>query len=319
MPDPIKWQSKLILAKAEAEYGTNPTLAAANAVLLTDVQLQPMEGEDVSRNLDRPYLGAQEQLTAGLRSVLTASFELVGSGDTGVAPSWSPLIRALGIAEVVTADATPGDGTVEYTPVSDDHESVAIAFYIGPTRYLLLGARGTGQLMVNASGIPMIRGTWTGLWTLPADQSKPTGVDLSGIPDPQVASKTNTPTFTIDAIPFVMRSFQLDFGCDVQPRMLVGREAIIIVDRAETITTTVEAVPMATYNPFARASATPKDRFPIVLEHGTVAGRRVRIDVDAAVQNRVTGFENQQGVLEWPLSFTPMPTDGDDQWKITLS
>ncbi len=325
MAEPIKWKSKLILAKPEAAYAVNPVLVAANAVLLTDVQLQPMEGEDVSRNLELPYLGAQEALTAGLRSVLTGTFELVGSGETGVAPGWSALIRAMGIAEVVTPDTVPGDGTgkVEYTPVTDDHESVALEFYIGPdaaaSRYLFLGARGTGQLTVSANGIPAIRGTWTGLWTLPGTQAKPTGVDLSNFVDPQVATKANTPTFTIDAIPFVMRSFTLDFANDVQARMLVGREAIIIVDRNETIAATVEAVPLGTYNPYARASATPKARFPIVVAHGTVAGRRVRIDVPKATQNRATGFENQQGVLEWPLNFTPMPDAGDDQWKITLS
>lgn len=321
MAEPIKWMSKLILAKPEVTYGVDPTPTAANAMLLTDVQLQPMEGEDVSRNLEMPYLGAQEALTAGLRSVLTGTFELVGSGQTGVAPGWSPLIRAMGVAEVVTPDTVPGDGTgkVEYTPVTDDHESVAIYFYIGPTRYVMLGARGTGQLTVTANGIPAIRGTWTGLWKLPTDQAKPAGVDLSNFVDPQVASKANTPTFTIDAIPFVMRSFTLDLACDVQARMLVGREAIVIVGRNETLNITVEAVPLATYNPYLRASTTPKPRFPIQLAHGTVAGRRVGVGVAKATQNRATGFENQQGVLEWPLGFTPMPDEGDDQWKITLS
>jgi len=101
--------------------------------------------------------------------------------------------------------------------------------------------------------------------------------------------------------------------------MLVGREAILIVDRNETIATTVEAVPMAIYNPYLRASTTPKPRFPIAIAHGTVAGRRVAVAVAEAVQNRTVGLENQQNVLEWSLSFTPMPVEGDDQWKITLS
>lgn len=317
MPEPIKWKSKITLVEPEVTYGVDPTPQAINAVLLTDVTLQPMEGEDVSRNLELPYLGAQEMLSAGLRSVLSGTFELVGSGETGVAPGWSPLIRALGVAEVVTPDDDPGDGTVEYTSITDAHESVCIHFYIGPSRFILKGARGTGVLTVTAQGIPAIKGTWTGLWTLPGDSAAPT-VDLSNFVEPQIASKANTPVFTIDGISFVMRSFELDLACDVQPRMLVGREAIVIVEKTEALKITVEAVPLTTYSPFAKASATPKPRMPIELTHGTVAGRIVDIEVPTAIQNRVTGFENQQGILEWPLSFTPLPDQGDDQWKITL-
>ena len=80
----INWKSKTILVKNEATYGTDPApTGLLNAMLLTDVQLQPMEGEDVSRNLELPYLGAQEEVPSGLRVVLTGSFELVGSGTAG--------------------------------------------------------------------------------------------------------------------------------------------------------------------------------------------------------------------------------------------
>lgn len=315
--EPIKFKSKTILVEPEVTYGVDPTPLAINAMLLTDVQLQPMEGEDVSRNLELPYLGAQEQFAAGLRAVLTCTFELVGSGETGVAPGWSPIMRALGVAEVVTPDDDPNDGTVEYTPISDEHESACIYFHIGPSRFVLKGVRGSGVLTINAQGIPSVRATLTGLWTLPTDSAAPT-VDLSNFVAPQIAAKANTPVFTIDAVPFKLRMFELDLANDVQPRMLVNHEEIVIVDRNETLKATVEAVPLATYNPFAKGSASPKPRVPIVIEHGTVIGRRVKVEAGTAVQNRLTGFENQQGVLEWPLGFTPLPDAGDDQWKITL-
>jgi hypothetical protein len=316
---PIRWKSKSFLVKKETTYGVDPTPTAANAVLVTDVSLQPMEGEDVSRNLDLPYMGAQEMFATGLRAVLTASFELVGSGETGVAPGWSMLARTLGIAEVVTPDDDPGDGTVEYTPISSGHESAAIYVQIGPTRYVILGLAGTGELSFNANGIPVLKGTWTGLWTLPGDQAAPTGIDLSNFVDPQVATKANTPVFTIDAIPFVMRNFAMNLGNDVQGRFLVGDERVMIVDRSETITATVQAVPMATFNPYAKASQSPKPRMPIVLEHGTVVGRKVKFEAPACTLNRPSGIDNQQGIVEWPLTFVPQPTEGNDQWIITLS
>lgn len=318
--EPIKWKSKIILVKPEVTYGVDPTpTGAANAMLMTDVQLQPMEGEDVARNLELPYLGGQEQVSTGLRVVLTGSFELVGSGSTGVPPGWAALMRACGVAQVVTPDTVPGDGTgtVDYVPVSDAHESVALHFHIGPTRHIILGARGTAVFTIGAQGIPTGRVTITGLFVRPADQARP-AVTLTGFQTPQVATKNNTPTFTIGAIPFILRTFTLDLGNDVQPRLLIGVERILIVDRTETITANVEAVPMATYNPYAVAE--DLTRQAVVIQHGTVAGKRVRIEASQAQQRRLSGFEQNQNITEWPLAFSPLPTSaGNNQWKITLT
>jgi len=318
MADPIKWRSKIILVKIETVYGTDPTpTGAANAVLLTDVSLQPMEGQEVSRNLELPYLAGQEQLPVGLYSVLTGTSELVGSGTLGVAPGWGPLMRLCGVAEVVTPNTVPGDGMVEYSPVSDGHESGAVYFWIGPNRYVMLGAKASGELTVSALGIPMIRWTITGLFTVPGVQTRPT-VDLDAFQAPQVASKATTPVFTIDAIPFVLREYKLSLANDVQPRMLIGVERIIIVDRDEQLSATVEAVPMSTYNPVVRATA-PAPRQEIILQHGTITGKKVKIEAGQAVQRRFSGGTENQKIEEWPLSFSVLPDAGNDQWKITLT
>lgn len=311
--DPIKWKSKIILAGLETTEGVDPVLTgASNAMLMTDVQLQPMEGEDVSRNLELAYLGAQSTFPTGLRVVLTGSVELVGSGTAGTPPAWAPLLRACAVAEVITAGVS-----VEYTPVSDGHESAALYFHIGPSLHVLLGARGTAVVTMNAQGIPVARFTLTGLFTLPADAARP-AIDQSKFQKPQVATKKNTPLFKIGAQPFVLRSYELNLGNDVQARMLIGAERIIIVDRAEKLTVTVEAVPYAIYNPFAVAQdKTPK---AIVIEHGTEAGKKVGITVGQAEQDRPGGLSQNQNIVEWSLGFTPIPTDtGNDQWSILLT
>lgn len=320
MTDPIKWRSKIILVKPEPlnAYGVDPMpTGAANAVLLTDVSLQPMEGQDVSRNLEMPYLGSQEELPVGLYSVLTGSFELVGGGTLGVAPAWGPLLRMCAAAQVVTPNTTPGEGKVEYSPISDNHESGAIHFYIGPNRYVILGGRGTAEFSLSALGIPMCRITITGLFTVPGVVARP-AVDLSNFQPPQVASRLNTPTFTIDSIPFTMRDFKLTLGNDVQPRMLIPTERILIVDKAETLSVTVEAVPMDIYNPVLRATA-PAPRQAIALKHGTIVGKKVAFDITRGVQKRFTGSTENQKIEEWPLTFATLPNAGDDQWKITIT
>ncbi|MDT7533731.1 hypothetical protein OVY48_09875 [Sphingobium sp. SA2] len=318
MAEPIKWRSKLILVKAEPlnAYGVDaaPT-GAVNAMLLTNVQFQPMEGQEVSRNLELPYMGAQESLPVGLYCVLTGDFELVGSGAAGTAPAWSPLIRSCGVAEVIT----PGE-TVEYTPITEDHESVTAYFQIGVNRYVMLGARSTAQFSINAMGIPVCRITMTGLFTIPSVQARPT-VNLTAWQKPQVASKATTPVFTIDAMPLTGRDFQLTLGCEVQPRMLFNQERVLIVDRAETISLTVEAVPLTTYNPITAAGSPTVEapRVPIEVEHGTIVGRKVRIEAQSCVQQRFAGSQENQKIEEWPLTFMPLQVGGNDQWKITVS
>src|ERR1044072_5812257 len=105
--EPIRWREKVLLAKIEATYGVDPApTGGANAILATNCELRPMEGEDVSRQLERPFLGAQETVAVSLHSILTFSTELAGSGTAGVAPGWGPLARAAAMAQAIVADTS---------------------------------------------------------------------------------------------------------------------------------------------------------------------------------------------------------------------
>ena len=53
---PIYWRSKILLAKIESTYATDPTPSgAANGILATDIRLTPMDGNDASRELETPF------------------------------------------------------------------------------------------------------------------------------------------------------------------------------------------------------------------------------------------------------------------------
>lgn len=309
---PIFWKSKTLLAKVEATYGTDAVpVAATNAILATDVTFSPMEGEDVERNLELPKMGASSSLPAGVYSKLTFSVELAGSGTLGVAPGWGPLLRMCGVAETITA-ATK----VEYNPVSTAHSSGTIYFAIGTTRHVMTGVRGTATVKVSAQGIPMLMFTLWGLFAVPTTQAV-VSPNLSAFKAPVIASKANTPTFTISAAAFVLREFEFDLGCDVQMRMLMGSEGAVIVDKKEGVKTTVEAVDLATYDPFSVSMGQAMKSLQLI--HGTAAGLRVQIDIAQATQKRLSAYQQQQNILEWPLEFTPLQNAGDDQWKLTLN
>lgn len=309
---PIKWRSKILLAKAETDYATDaaPT-GADNAILATNIVLTPMEGQDVSRELELPWLAAQATIPAGLHTRLQFRVELVPSGTAGTAPAWGPLLRACAVAETVDAETS-----VTYNPVTDGHESVTIHFWIGGTRFVARGSRGTCILRFTAQGIPYLEFDFRGLFALPSEQARPVPA-LSAFLKPDLVTSARTPKFEIDGKKMVMRTFALDLGNRVEPRFLVGAESILITDKAESVSAQVEAVPLSTFDPYAASES--QAVVPIELAHGTAAGRIATLAIETAQLQRQSGLENAQDIMEWPLRMVPLPIVGNDQWTLTLT
>ncbi|TMV09819.1 hypothetical protein FGK63_01750 [Ruegeria sediminis] len=308
----IKWRSKILLFKLEATYGTDPTPSgASNAIYAKDVEIRPMEGTDVSRDLEKPWLGADETIAAELHARITFKVELAPSGTAGTAPAWGPMLRACGVAEVIV----PGT-SVAYNPVTDAHESGTLYLYIGDTLYASNGLRGTAKLNLTAQSVPVIEFEFTGLFVAPAEGTRPS-VDLTAFKKPQLVTDAFTPTFTIGGTSFVMRSAMLDLGNAVERRFLVGKEEIIITEKQEVFETTVEAVALTTFDPFAAAIG--QNQVAVNLVHGTGAGKISTLAIPAAQMQRPQGLANAQDVKEWPLRLVPLPVAGNDQWTLTLT
>lgn len=318
----LPWKSKIILAKLEASYGVDPTLAAGNGMLMTNVNIRPMQGQDVSRDLELPFMGGQEQIPVGLHVELSGRIELVPSGTPGVAPAWGPIMRMLGCSETIVADTS-----VTYRPVSSNHESGYLKFWIGGagtgtgTLHQLAGVRGDAVLRFPAQGIPYLDNIrLVGLYAGVSEAARvpPT---LTGFKRPRVVTKANTPSFTIDGDPFVMRSFALAMRNQVEPRLLVGLEEILIVDRADQITTQVQAVPVSTYDPYAAALADEDATLvPIELVHGTQAGFIATLNAPTCQQQRPDGYQQSQGIAEWNLTYNALPAGaGNNQWSLALT
>lgn len=308
----IFYRLMVLLAKREVTYGLDPTLTGAtDAILAQNVSIRPMEGQDVNRNLIVPYLGNQGSIPAGLNVVMEFDTELAGSGVAGTAPAWGTLARGVGLAEVVSAGVS-----VAYSPISSGFESLYMKFWMGGTLHALKGARGTGKATINAQGIPIFHWTYTGLWVAPAEVAAAVPT-LTGFKKPLIASKANTPTFTVNAVPLVMRNFSLDFSCKIEPRLLVGSESILITDRNEKIDVVCEAVPVTTLDVYGIANA--QTQVPVSIVHGVTAGNIITISAPTCQIERPTGYQQNQGIAEWPLSLTPQPSAGNDQFTITVT
>lgn len=108
---PLLSRKRLILAKTESVYGTDSTPAGADAVLVRDLNITPMQADTVSRDLVRPYYGASEQLLANVRAEVTFSVELAGSGTAGTAPRFGSVLQACGFSQTQFTPAVSGTAT----------------------------------------------------------------------------------------------------------------------------------------------------------------------------------------------------------------
>lgn len=307
----LKFRKKVILAKVESTYGVDaaPT-GSANAILVHALEISPMEGDTISRDLVRPTLGNDQQIHVGTHVKVNFDVEAAGSGSAGAAPAYGPLLRACGLAETINAGTD-----VQYDPVSGGEESATLYFHLDGQKHALLGARGTLSLSMDPKGIPYFRFAFTGLWVDPASVADPTP-DFSAFQTPLAVTNANTPTFSLHGISPNLLSFGFDQNNEVVYRNVVGEESVQIVDRAPGGNVTIEAPALSTFNAFTTAKANTLGALQLV--HGTAAGNIVQFDA-GQVQLLQPKYGESDGIatLQMDLSFVPTSA-GDDDFKITV-
>ena len=144
---PLLTRKRLILAETESQYGTDPSPGAADAVLVRDLNITPLQSDVVSRDLIRPYLGASEQLLANTRVECTFSVEMAGSGTAGTAPRYGSVLKACGMAETAVTPAVTGTATAggANSITLEGGASATDSFYVGQI-IRITGGLGNGAI-----------------------------------------------------------------------------------------------------------------------------------------------------------------------------
>lgn len=303
------WRKRAILAKIETTPGTDATpTGSANAMQMTNVSLEPLLGNDLNRELVLPYLGHQGVILDGNYARLTGEVEIAGAGDAGTAPAYGPLLRACGLAEVITADTD-----VVYSPVSSGFESVTIHFNNDGANQALVYAKGTVSWEMKPGTIPRFRFVMTGLLGTIADVALP-AVDLTAFVKPVPVNKANT-TLSLHGASRIAEGMSFDLGNQVEPRFLIGAETVEIVDRQMTGSAILEMVSLATKNWLAAAQTHATGVMAMV--HGTTAGNIVGFDAGKVQIGRPTYGETQR-ILNNTLPLMYLPDEGNDEFTITV-
>jgi hypothetical protein len=312
----LSTRKRLLLAAAEQTYGTAPTFAAGDALLVSSLEITPLEVNLLDRELVLPFFGNREKIVGQRMGRVTFDVEIAGSGTAGTAPRWGRCLRACGFGETVVATTS-----VTYAPASTDIKSVALDFNADGNRHLLTGCRGTATLNLTAGEIPKISFEFMGIYNAVA-KGTPLTPTFANQAAPVVVNSTNTTSVSAFSFSACMESFSLDLANETPFRQLAGcTQNIPITDRAPSGELVIEA-------PLAGAGAGEKDFFALVSaqtlgaigwQHGQTAGNIVTFNAPTCNLDGPT-YGDSDGVIMLNLPFMPVPTSaGNDEFTLVLT
>jgi hypothetical protein len=313
---PLLYNKRAILAKTETTYGTDPTPTGANnAILVRNLEIQPIDAEQVNRDLVRPYFGASDILIANVRSRITFEVEMAGAGAAGTVPKYGPILKACGMSETVTASTK-----VTYAPVSESFNSCTIYVNIDGVTHKVIGCRGTVSLSMAVGQIPVYQFELMGIYQSPVDVAfSSIGTSYSGFQSPLVFNNTNSTGFQFHSYAAELQSLELQVGMDMVYRELVGNtKEVLLTNRNTTGTAQFDAVLMATKDYFTAATTSATGNCTVT--HGTTAGNRVKVTVPRANITTINYVE-ANSITQCTVPFVALPSNngtGDDEFSIEV-
>lgn len=313
------YQSKdrLILCKKESSYGTDANPAATDALFVRSIEIEPLQADEVEREVIRGYGGNYDVILASQRAAITLEVELAASGTAGTAPRWGPLFEACGHSETISANTS-----VTYAPVGDDFASATIEYYVrkGSSNTLLhklTGCRGSFSINCEVNSIPTITFTMVGIYNAPVD-----GADVaptySNQAAPTIFNKANTTSFTLMGFAAAMQSYSFDQAQNTIYRELVGgTKEVLTPDRRPSGTAVIEAPDLDDHDYFADATGTSTGSN--TFQQGQTAGNIVTW---SAPQTDIAGasYSDSDGIQMLNLPFRAIPTtSGNDEYSLVTT
>lgn len=297
----------VLLAVAQVAKGTPGTPGVgANAILCRGFVPQPIKGQVAERNLIKGAKGNQGGIFHGEHRVFEFEVELAGSGAAGTAPKFSPLLLGCGLAETITAVTSAA-----YQPSAGVGSYITLFGYLDGVLFKLTDALGSVSWTVNSEDIPVQKFTFIGAYEAMTDVTLPTGMVYTGFTKPLTVGKVNTPTFTLDGIALVVKSFGVDLGNQVSWRNWIGDSGAQNPDRKPMGSAVFELTSVATkdWGETCRLGT----EMPLVLEHGTVAGNICRLAAPKLQISAEPTISDDNGTVMLSCNFNVIPDAGNDE------
>lgn len=314
-------KNTLITGKIETTYGVDsvPT-GAANALLISDQSITPLDAQNIDRDLVRGSFGASEQLVGPASVKLSFSVELAGSGTAGTAPAWGALLQACACSEGVLA--TPA--RVEYMPASTGLKSITLYYFDDGVLHKLLGAMGDCTLSAKVGERPMLKFEFTGLdggqvaltdtgtftaWKKPVAVTKANVVDIA-------LGGTYAAGVITGSTANASTGLELKFGNAVAYTPMLSSETVDITDRDSA--GSVEYDLAAAQEVAMMADVKNNVSRSLAMTIGLTTGNKILVfapNVQHVNPKKVE--KNGKRLVGFDLRFVPTTTgSGNDEWRI---
>ena len=311
-------RQKILLAKEESEYGSDPTPTVGdNAIDAEEIKVN-YQGEVLERGLQRESLSPVRSLVGQRWIEVSFTCELKGSGSAGTAPAIGDLLEACGFSESVDEGSS-----VVYAPASVGHKSITIYVYDVQTAssgnyrlHKITGARGNVNIVMEAGQIAKLEFTFQGKYNLPTDESDPGNASYESTTPPVVDNST----FTInssDAI--IAQALNLDMGNEVVKRPDItssgGIAGFEIVARKPNGAFNPEALLVATYDFWSDWTAATERALSILI--GSAAGNKATIAAPKITLDNIAEGD-RDGIRIEDIPYRCGLSSGDDEVTITF-
>jgi hypothetical protein len=311
------FRNAAILAKIEATYGVDavPT-GVANALLVSNMNIDQLNASNVDRALVRPFFGGSEQLQGAANVSVSFDVELAGSGTAATPAAWSPLAQACGMTEII------GASWVELAPntLGSATKSLTIYYHLDGVLHKLLGARGSFSCNMGVGERPTMSFKFIGLDGGISAVANPSAT-LTAWKTPLVVSDPNTSDVTVGGTyatgavtggtVYPSRGLTFDLGADAKHLPMLGGESVNITGRMAKgkVALDLTAAQHVTFMADVKANTLRT----CSLEHGTVAGNKVLIYAPA-VQFTNPTYEDVDGIAlnSFDLVYTPTSAGNDE-------
>lgn len=299
---------QLLLAKPEVTYGTDPVpTGAANAMLVSNLKIDPLVVGGADRKLVTPFLGAGGKVITERHAEVSFDVEIAASGVAGTPPGWGALLKGCAMSETVSAGVS-----VIYAPISTAEQSLTLYANQDGIQYKIVGARGNVSAKLSKAGAPMLSFKFVGLYASPTDTAMPTAT-LTAFKAPLAVNAQNT-TATIHGHSAPVSEFSFDLGNKVAYRSLINGESVVFTDRGVSGSITLEQPTMAAKDFFGIVTSAALAAF--TMTHGTVAGQKVKLDAPL-VQATDLKLSDLDGVQMIQMPLVMIPSAGNDEFTIT--
>lgn len=305
---------KVLLAKEESPYGSDPTpTVAANAIEARNIRLA-YKGDLQERGIQKSDISPVAPVIGKRWIEIAFEVEVKGSAAVGTAPRLGDLLEACGFAEAVSAGSS-----VTYTPSSSTMKSVTFYVYdipdTGSARlHKITGARGNMNMRLEAGKLGIIEFTFQGIYNAPADIAAPAAPTFETSVPPIVQSAS----FILnDVSTLVMQAMNLDMSNEVTQSEDInsagGIKSINIVARKPAGTFNPEAVLVATYGWWTDWIAATQRTLSVVV--GSVAGNKCTITAPKVTSDQITEGD-RNGMLVDEVPFRCSRSSGNDEVQL---